>query len=301
MLARYLKAQLVVLLCGGLVGPIFLIVYFTLGFGSLLQWMFYVGLLITVADVLIALALANYGAKSSAKNAALEQSGALALAQIAGVTETGTWINNQQVVKVHLHISGPGFLPFDSEDRVIASVTRLGNLNARKLVVLVNPTTQEYRIDWERSALVNGLVPAQFTLAEDNKTYDLSGQAGPLMEILQILKANNVPLDRMVDIRSNPVLRQQIQAVVRRTAEQQAPAAQPTAGRPAGIGRHSTATVDRPAAPRAGDAACQRRAERPGVQQPTGPDHLRNLNLRRVRTRFSFAATLSVVPRAWKG
>ncbi|MGZ4578875.1 MAG: SHOCT domain-containing protein, partial [Mycobacterium sp.] len=226
-LARYLKAQLVVLLCGGLVGPIFLVVYFTLGLGSLLQWMFYVGLLITVADVLIALALANYGAKSSAKTAALEQNGVLALAQITGVTETGTWINNQQVVKVHLHISGPGFLPFDSEDRVIASVTRLGNLSARKVVVLVNPTTNEYRIDWERSALVNGLVPAQFTVAEDNTTYDLSGQAGPLMEILQILKANNVPLDRMVDIRSNPVLRQQIQAVVGRAAEQQAPAPQP--------------------------------------------------------------------------
>ncbi|OBG92699.1 hypothetical protein A5697_06530 [Mycobacterium sp. E3251] len=226
MLARYLKAQLVVLLCGGLVGPIFLIVYFTLGLGSLLQWMFYVGLLITVADVLIALALANYGAKSSAKNAELEQNGVLALAQITGVTETGTWINNQQVVKVHLHISGPGVLPFDSEDRVIASVTRLGNLSARKVVVLVNPTTNEYRIDWERSALVNGLVPAQFTVAEDNRTYDLSGQAGPLMEILQILKANNVPLNRMVDIRSNPALRQQVQAVVRRAAEQQAPAAQ---------------------------------------------------------------------------
>jgi Short C-terminal domain len=226
-LARYLKAQLMVLLCGGLVGPIFLIVYFTLGLGSLLQWMFYVGLFITVADVLIALALANFGAKSSAKAAELEQSGVLALAQITGITETGMWVNNQQVVKVHLHISGSGFLPFDSEDRVTASVTRLGNLNARKLVVLVNPTTQEYRIDWERSALVNGLVPAQFTLAEDNRTYDLSGQAGPLMEILQILKANNVPLNQAGDVRSNPVLRQQIQAVVRRAAEQQAPAARP--------------------------------------------------------------------------
>ncbi len=236
MLARYLKAQLVVLLCGGLVGPIFLVVYFTLGLGSLLQWMFYVGLLITVADVLVALALANYGAKSSAKTAELEQNGVLALAQITGVTETGTWINNQQVVKVHLHIAGPGFLPFDTEDRVIASVTRLGNLNARKVVVLVNPTTQEYRIDWERSALVNGLVPAQFTVAEDNKTYDLSGQAGPLMEILGILKANNVPLNRMVDIRANPVLRQQIQAVVHRAAEQHAPAAQPApAGPPAPV------------------------------------------------------------------
>ncbi|OBA72452.1 hypothetical protein A5641_08520 [Mycobacterium sp. 1554424.7] len=233
MLARYLKAQLIVLLCGGLVGPIFLIVYFTLGFQDLLQWMLYVGLLITVADVVIAIALANFGAKSSAKNAELEQNGVLALAQITGLTETGTWINNQQVVKVHLHISGPGFVPFDSEDRVIAHLTRLGNLNARKVVVLVNPTTQEYRIDWERSALVNGLVPAQFTLTEDNRTYDLSGQAGPLMEILQILKANNVPLNQAGDLRSNPVLRQQISAVVRRAAEQQAPAPQPAAGGPA--------------------------------------------------------------------
>ncbi|AFE15649.1 hypothetical protein MRGA327_04295 [Mycobacterium tuberculosis RGTB327] len=128
---------------------------------------------------------------------------------------------------MHLHISGPGITPFDTEDRVIASVTRLGNLTARKLVVLVNPATQQYLIDWERSALVNGLVPAQFTVAEDNKTYDLSGQTGPLMEILQILKANNVPLNRMVDIRSNPALRQQVQAVVRRAAERQAPAAEP--------------------------------------------------------------------------
>jgi hypothetical protein len=70
-------------------------------------------------------------------------------------------------------------------------------------MVLVDPVTQQYRIDWERSALVNGLVPAQFTVSEDNKTYDLSRQADPLMEILQVLKANNVPLNRMVDIRSD--------------------------------------------------------------------------------------------------
>ncbi|OBH43492.1 SHOCT domain-containing protein [Mycobacterium intracellulare] len=246
MLARYLKAQLVVLLCGGLVGPIFLVVYFVMGLDSLLQWMFYVGLLITAADVLIALALANYGAKTSAKVAALEQSGVLALAQITGITETGTWVNNQQVVKVHLHIAGPGLLPFDSEDRVIASVTRLGNLNARKVVVLVNPTTNEYRIDWERSALVNGLVPAQFTVAEDNRTYDLSGQAGPLMEILAILKANNVPLNRMVDIRSNPALRGQIQAVVRRAVEQQASAAPPAPGAPPPAGTAPSAVVTPP-------------------------------------------------------
>jgi hypothetical protein len=231
-LARYLKTQLMVLLCGGLVGPIFLVVYFALGLGSILSWMFYAGLIVTVLDVLIALWLTNYGAQSAAKTAELEQYGVLALAQITGLTETGTRINEQPLVKVSLHISGPGITPFDTQDRVIASVTRLGNLTARKLVVLVNSTTGEHKIDWERSALVNGLVPAQFTLAEDNKTYDLSGQSAPLMEILQLLKANNIPLNRMVDIRSNPALREQIQAVVRRAVSQQPqPAA---AGAPAG-------------------------------------------------------------------
>ncbi len=215
---RYLKLQLFFLVCGG-VGPAFLIGYFALGMDSE-KWMLYAGAGTTALIVLIPLALTLYGAKSAAKSAALEQSGVLALAQIRGVTETGTRINEQPLVKLQLHISGSGFSPFDSEDRVLASVTRLGNLNARKLVVLVDPTTQKYRIDWERSALVNGLMPAQFTLAEDNRTYDLSGQAGPLMEILQILKANNVPVNETVDIRSNPVLRQQIQAVVRRAAEQ---------------------------------------------------------------------------------
>jgi hypothetical protein len=236
MLVRYIKAQLMVLLCGGLVGPIFLIVYFALGpvERPYIQWMFYVGLLITAADVLIALALANYNAKSAAQTQKLEQTGVLALAQVTGLAETGTRINDQPLVKVSLHIQGPGITPFDTQDRVIASVTRLPMITNRKLVVLVDPATNQYQIDWERSALVGGLMPAQFTLADDNKTYDLSGQSGPLMEILQILKANGIALNNMIDIRSNPAARQQVMAVVRRAAAaQQAPAAPAPA--PAGV------------------------------------------------------------------
>jgi Short C-terminal domain len=221
MLGRYLKSQIMVLLCGGLVGPIFLAVYFALGQMSIVKWMFYVGLLITVADVLIALALANYSAKSDAKTQQLEASGVLALAQVTGIAETGTRINEQPLVKVTLHIEGPGITPFNTQDSVIASVTRLPMITSRKLVVLVDPATNQYQIDWNRSALVAGMVPAQFTLADDNRTYDLSGQAGPLMEIMQILKANNVPMDGTIDIRSNPVVRQQVMNVVRRAAAQQ--------------------------------------------------------------------------------
>ena len=228
MLGRYVKAQLMVLLCGGLVGPIFLGVYFALGEGMrpYIGWMFWVGLLITAADVLIAIGLANYNAKSAAKTQMLEANGVLALAQVTSIGETGTRINEQPLVKIGLHIEGPGIRPFDAQDRVIASVTRLPLITARKLAVLVDPTTNQYQIDWDRSALLGGMVPAQFTLAEDgNRTYDLSGQAGPLLEIMQILKANGVPMNGTIDIRSNPMVRQQVMNVVRRAAAQQVPPA----------------------------------------------------------------------------
>lgn len=225
MVWRYVKAQLMVLLCGGLVGPIFLVVFFALGQDPLVKWMFWVGLLVTAVDVLIALGLASYGQRVQAKTQMLEASGVLALAQVTGIAETGTQINDQPLVKVSLHIEGPGLTPFDTKDSVIASVTRLPLITGRKLVVLVDPATNAYQIDWNRSALVGGMVPAQFSLAEDNRTYDLSGQAGPLMEIMEILKANNVPMNGTIDIRSNPAVRNQVMNVVRRAAAQQVPPA----------------------------------------------------------------------------
>ena len=232
MLWRYIKAQAWVLLCGGLVGPIFLAVYFATGQSGLLKWMFWVGLLITAADVLIALALANHGAKSAAKTQLLEQ-GVLALAQVTGITETGTRINDQPLVKLNLHVSGPGIAPFDAQDRVIGSMMRVPNITARKLVVLVDPATHDHQTDWERSSLVNSPVPATFTVAEENRTYDISGQTRPLMEILQILKAQNIGMNNMIDLRSNPAARQQVQAVVRHAAAQQtAPAAAPAPAAP---------------------------------------------------------------------
>lgn len=226
MLGRYVKAQLIVLLCGGLVGPIFLGVYFALGTAArpYIGWMFWTGLLITAADVLIALALANYGVKSDSKTRMLEANGVLALGHVTAIGETGTRINDQPLVTVNLHVEGPGLTPFDVQDRVIASVTRLPLITGRKLVLLVDPATNQYQIDWNRSALVGGMMPAQFTLAEDgNRTYDLSGQTAPLMEIMQILKANGVPMNGTIDIRSNPVVRQQVMNVVRRAAAQQIP------------------------------------------------------------------------------
>jgi hypothetical protein len=249
MVRRYLKSLLLVLIFGGLAGPLFLLIYFVFETPFDRQstgWMVFAGLLITVADALIALAVAGYSAQRTAKSAALERTGVLALAQITGMGETGTQINDQPLVKLDLHIAGPGFA-FDTQKRVIASVTRMGNFSARKLVVLVDPATSDYEIDWERSALVNGLASARFTISEEGRTYDLSGQAEPLMEILQILKANNIPLGGPLDLRSNsPALRQQINEVVRRAA-----AAQPSpafVARPGAVSDTPEWTQERPSA-----------------------------------------------------
>jgi hypothetical protein len=249
MLARYLKAQLIVLVCGGLVGPIFLITYFVLpglmgdqfssvdsSIGTTIQqstaWLLWVGALITVIDVLVAVWLANRGAQSSAKMAALRQTGVLATAQIQGMGETGVRINEHPVVNLDLRITGPG-VDFTDRKRVTVDFTKQAIVTARKLAVLVDPTTREYEIDWQASALIAGVVPMQITSAEDNKTYDLTGQAGPLMEILQIYKASNLPMSGTVDIRNYPAVRQQIMAVVRRAAEAQPVPAAAGTGAPA--------------------------------------------------------------------
>jgi hypothetical protein len=53
---RYVRIQLFVFLCG-IVGPIFLGVYFASQPEPTLKWMYWTGLFITAADVLIALRL----------------------------------------------------------------------------------------------------------------------------------------------------------------------------------------------------------------------------------------------------
>jgi hypothetical protein len=226
MLWRYIKVQAFVLLCG-IVGPIFLAIYFALGAQPIMKWMFWAGLLITVLDVLIAVGITGMGARSAAKTQALEQSGVLALARIVRIDETTTTVNGNPLVKLDLQISGPGITPFATQDRVLAKISRLPMITSRSLVVLVDPTTNEYQIDWDRSLLISGGMPANFTIAEDNTTYDLTGQAAPLMEILQILRAHGIGMNSMIDLRSNPAARQQVQDVVRRAAAAAQPAAAP--------------------------------------------------------------------------
>jgi membrane-bound metal-dependent hydrolase YbcI (DUF457 family) len=55
---RYLTIQAMTLVCG-IVGPIFLFVYFAAQPDPTIRWMYWAGLFITAADVLIALAITS--------------------------------------------------------------------------------------------------------------------------------------------------------------------------------------------------------------------------------------------------
>lgn len=218
---RYLKVQASILLYG-LIGPFFLFLYFASDKDPFMNWFLWSGLAVTAVCVVTAVVITISREKSDAKTAVLEQTGVLASARVMDIHETGTSIGDQPLVKLDLHISGPGFAPFTTQDRVIASMSRLPMITGRRLVALVDPATSEYQIDWDRSAFVSGAVPATFTLEGDDETYDLSGQVEPLIEILEILKSHGIGMNNLMDLRSIPAAREQIRAVVRGAAAQKA-------------------------------------------------------------------------------
>jgi hypothetical protein len=159
--------------------------------------------------------------RSQQRRALLQQRGVLALAEVTGYTETGLSINDRPVVKVSLSIEGRrGLAPFDTEARVTIGVTAVPILTARRLVVLVDPATRDCQVELQASALVGEVMPMKFVVAEDNRTYDIAGQARPVTEVLRVLRANGISFD----LRSNPIARQQVLEILRRdAATQQAP------------------------------------------------------------------------------
>jgi hypothetical protein len=236
---RHLIGVFAVFLCGGLAGPIFLGLYFLdRAVGDEQEdsaWMLVLGVAITVGSVVLGVVAGHFIGKgvdkveqSQQRRARLQQRGVLALAQVMGWAETGVSINDRPVVRVNLRVEWPGMAPFDTQERVTVGVTAMPVLAGRRLVVLLDPATRECEIDLQASALVGGVMPMQLAVAEDERTYDITGQAGPVMEILQVLRANRIPFGGSFDLRSNPVVREQVVEILRRNAAAQ-PASRPGA------------------------------------------------------------------------
>ena len=239
--ARFLKILAFSLLCG-IVGPIFIVMYYVIDQPAT-SWMLYSGVGITIGIVVLAFVLTLIFTRTDEARKLLEANGILAVADVVAANETGMRVNDQPVIKLTLQIHGDGISPFRAETRTRVSVLQVPALSRGKLVVLVAPGTEQFQIDWQRSALLNGQVPAKFTSSSQGREYDLTGQAGPLFEIMKVLKANGIGTDGVVDIRSNPVVRQQIDAILRRTeGAERAPSADPA---PTGSVADRLAELDR--------------------------------------------------------
>ena len=76
---RYLVVQAMTLVCG-IVGPIFLFTYFGTQPDTTIKWMYWTGLFITAADVLIALAITS--AITKAERAPLDAKAATAVEKL---------------------------------------------------------------------------------------------------------------------------------------------------------------------------------------------------------------------------
>jgi hypothetical protein len=70
---RYIRVQAFVFVCG-IVGPIFLIVFFAAQPDPTIKWMYWAGLFITALDVLIALGLTSAAKRGDAKPCAPDTS-----------------------------------------------------------------------------------------------------------------------------------------------------------------------------------------------------------------------------------
>ncbi|GLE57728.1 hypothetical protein NJBCHELONAE_30370 [Mycobacteroides chelonae] len=212
---RFLKILAFSLICG-IVGPIFIVMYYVIDQPAT-SWMLYSGVGITIGIVVLAFVLTLFFTRTDEARKLLEANGILALADVIAANETGMRVNDQPVIKLTLQVHGDGISPFRAETRTRVSVLQVPALSRGKLVVLVAPGTEQFQIDWQRTALLSGQVPAKFTSSSQGREYDLTGQAGPLFEIMKVLKANGIGTDGVVDIRSNPVVRQQVDAILRKT------------------------------------------------------------------------------------
>jgi hypothetical protein len=72
---RYVRIQLFVFLCG-IVGPIFLVLYFAVEPNASMKWAYWAGLFVTAADVLIALAITSAGSNKTPAGLRVTRAGA---------------------------------------------------------------------------------------------------------------------------------------------------------------------------------------------------------------------------------
>jgi hypothetical protein len=205
---RIALAEVLVMGCGGFLGPI-LIIYGIHDLGQLIA-----GLTVTVLSQVVVWGLVRVTVRADAQVAALKRDGMMVVAVITSAVEHESDQHVEPNVRLGLRVEGPSFA-FDTTADVRGDRDHMPSIDARRVVVLVDPSAQRCHLDWDRSAIMNGPARARFTVTDDGRTYDLTGQAEALVHVLEILRAHGFPpRDWNEAARANPTVRRQLAEVV---------------------------------------------------------------------------------------
>ncbi|MDR2279319.1 MAG: SHOCT domain-containing protein [Gordonia sp. (in: high G+C Gram-positive bacteria)] len=226
----FLKS-LAFMLVAGAVGPAFLIIYFLMGDDGP-SWMLWNGIGWTAVDVIAAYVFARFTVSSAARTSVLQASGVPGLGHIVGMHETGMLINDRRVVKFTLRVTGPRVSEFTTEVSAALPVIASGAIAKGVLGVFVGDDGRSASIDWDATGLYAGTMPAKFESSADGRTYDLTGNAEALVQIIDVMRRNGIALNSMVDVRSNSAVRDEVMAIVHRYADVQAASPSPSPSTP---------------------------------------------------------------------
>lgn len=176
--ALNLAKTLPFMLVCGIVGPIFLVIYFLSGGSDLIGWMLWMGLGITLLDVGLAVGIAAGRTRSQARTYRLRQTGRRGVADILELQQTGVQINDEPLIGLKVRIHGADIAPFEDEKKCVVSFFRMPLLSAGQLPVLVDPETREWEFDWDSARpgvvpLGTGAAPALDTRPVDQRLAEL--------------------------------------------------------------------------------------------------------------------------------
>ena len=159
----------------------------------------------------------------------LRQEGIPGRATILEMTQTGTYVNEQPLVKFRLRVEGTGVQAYEVEKRVVVPLIALGTLTSgRPLTVYIDREDHsKFTIDWS-----GGLAASAMTVAPEGGTpVNLASNPAAIQEISKILEKRGIQAAGEVDLRQDPAARQEVLDVLRRhgvDAAHEAAAAAPT-------------------------------------------------------------------------
>jgi hypothetical protein len=166
--------------------------------------------LLVGAGVLVLTVVPFVGVLGTARNARfLQANGIAASAEILGLSQTGTYINEQPMVGFTLRVMAPGREVITLDHQQVVPHVALGSIAPGRLVgVLVDPQNPATLvIDW------GSIAPNRISL-DGGPEVDLGQYPGAAIALRQLIASSGRAAHGTVDLRSDPELKTRARAIL---------------------------------------------------------------------------------------